>query len=95
MKRKVSLKSLDYGKVEEATKGTVRQTVTLAVGINDRQGQGDRQVHQGASASRACSTRPRASSSASAARSATTSRPRSRLKDHDFGIPLQFTNFRD
>ena len=35
MKRKVSLKALGYGKVEEASKGTVRQTVTLNVGISD------------------------------------------------------------
>src|SRR5882672_2600321 len=34
VKRKVSLKALSYGKIEEATKGTVRQTVTLNVGIN-------------------------------------------------------------
>ena len=33
--RKVSLKALDYGKVEEASKGAVRQTATLNVGIND------------------------------------------------------------
>ena len=34
MKRQVSLKALGYGKVEEASKGTVRQTVTLNVGIS-------------------------------------------------------------
>ena len=35
VRRKVSLKALSYGKVEEAAKGTVRQRVTLNVGIND------------------------------------------------------------
>jgi len=35
VRRSVSLKSLDYGKVEEASKGTVRQTVAIAAGIND------------------------------------------------------------
>ena len=30
----MSLKALGYGKVEEASKGTVRQTVTLNVGIS-------------------------------------------------------------
>jgi cyclic-di-GMP-binding protein len=35
VKRKVSLKLLSYGNVEEASKGTVRQTVTLNVGISD------------------------------------------------------------
>jgi uncharacterized protein YajQ (UPF0234 family) len=34
VKRGVSLKALDYGKVEEAAKGTVRQVVTLTVGIS-------------------------------------------------------------
>src|SRR3954462_7243612 len=34
VKRKVSLKVLDYGKVEEAAKGHVRQTVKLSVGIS-------------------------------------------------------------
>src|SRR5262249_27654211 len=34
VKRGVSLKALSYGKVEDAAKGRVRQTVTLNVGIN-------------------------------------------------------------
>ena len=32
VKRKVSLKALEYGKVEEATQGTVRQTATIRSG---------------------------------------------------------------
>jgi uncharacterized protein YajQ (UPF0234 family) len=35
VRRKVSLKALDYGKVEEAAKGTARQRVALNVGISD------------------------------------------------------------
>ena len=35
VKRKVSLKAIDYGKVEEASRGRARQTVALHVGIND------------------------------------------------------------
>ena len=35
VKRKVSLKAIDYGKVEEATKGRARQKVSIQVGIND------------------------------------------------------------
>ena len=34
VRRQVSLKALSYGKVEEAAKGTVRQTVTLNMGIS-------------------------------------------------------------
>src|SRR6266480_2762147 len=35
VKRSVSLKALEYGRVEEAARSTVRQTVTLNVGISD------------------------------------------------------------
>ena len=34
VKRQVSLKSLDHGKIEEASKGTVRQTITIRAGID-------------------------------------------------------------
>src|ERR1700730_12931051 len=34
VRRQVSLKALDYGKVEEAAKSTVRQTVSLKAGIS-------------------------------------------------------------
>ena len=34
VKRQVSLKALDRGKIEEAAKGTVRQTITLVAGIS-------------------------------------------------------------
>jgi hypothetical protein len=33
VKRKVSLKVLDYGKIEEASKGTARQVVKLQAGV--------------------------------------------------------------
>ncbi|MGH8917143.1 MAG: DUF520 family protein, partial [Actinomycetes bacterium] len=33
VKRKVSLKALDYGKVEEASRGAARQVVTLQAGL--------------------------------------------------------------
>src|SRR3712207_4686661 len=35
VRRSVSLKALSYGKVEEAAKGTVRQTATINAGISD------------------------------------------------------------
>jgi uncharacterized protein YajQ (UPF0234 family) len=34
VKRGVSLKGLDYGKIEEATHNSVRQVLTIAVGIS-------------------------------------------------------------
>jgi uncharacterized protein YajQ (UPF0234 family) len=91
VRRKVSLKALSYGKVEDAAKGTVRQTATLNVGISDVKAR-DRQVHQGLGL-KGVPIRCRASSSR-VARRGTISRPRSRLRETDFDI-LQFTNFRD
>jgi uncharacterized protein YajQ (UPF0234 family) len=38
VKRKISLKALDYGKVEPAASGTVRQTVTIQQGIPQEKG---------------------------------------------------------
>ncbi len=47
VRRKVSLKTLGYGKVEEAAKGAVRQVATLNVGHQSGQGPRDRQVLEG------------------------------------------------
>jgi hypothetical protein len=95
VRRKVSLKSLDYGKVEEAAKGTVRQTVTLTVGINDEKsraigkfvkGLGLKGVqHQVQGQQLRVSGKKRDDLQTAIAK----------LKEQDFGIPLQFTNFRD
>ena len=95
VKRKVSLKSLDYGKVEDASKGAVRQTVTLAVGINaDKareigkfiKGLGMKGVqHQTQGEQLRVSGKKRDDLQTVIAK----------LKEQDFGIPLQFENFRD
>ena len=47
VKRGVSLRGVDYGDVQEATQNTVRQVVTIKVGISCGQGQGDQQGDQG------------------------------------------------
>jgi len=95
VKRGVSLKALAYGKVEEATKGTVRQTVTLNVGISadkareigkflkDLGLKGVSHQTQGDQLRVTGKKRDDLQTAIAA------------LKDHDFGIPLQFTNFRD
>ena len=95
VKRGVSLKALAYGKVEEATKGTVRQTVTLNVGISADKAReigkflkdlGLKGVsHQTQGDQLRVSGKKRDDLQTAIAA----------LKDHDFGIPLQFTNFRD
>jgi len=95
VKRDVSLKALSYGKVEEAAKGTVRQTVTLNVGISTEKGKeigkylkdlglkGVSHQIQGDQLRVSGKKRDDLQTAIQA------------MKDHDFGIPLQFTNFRD
>ena len=95
VKRKVSLKALDYGKVEEAAKGTVRQTVTLSVGINQDKAReigkfvkelGLKGVsHQVQGDQLRVSGKQRDDLQAAI----------QGMREQDFGIPLQFVNFRD
>ncbi len=95
VRRKVSLKALSYGNVEEATKGTARQTVTLNVGISTEKareigkfvkGLGLKGVqHQVQGDQLRISGKKRDDLQAAIAA----------MREHDFGIPLQFTNFRD
>ncbi len=95
VKRKVSLKSLDYGKVEDAAKGTVRQTVTISVGINQDKAKaigkfikdlglkGVSHQIQGDQLRVSGKKRDDLQDAIQA------------MREHDFGIPLQFVNFRD
>jgi cyclic-di-GMP-binding protein len=95
VKRKVSLKALSYGKVEEAAKGRVRQTVTLNVGISADKGReigrflkdlnlkGVSHQVQGDQ----LRVNGKKKDDLQAAIQA--------MREHDFGIPLQFENFRD
>jgi cyclic-di-GMP-binding protein len=95
VKRQVSLKALDYGTVEEASKGTVRQTVTLRMGITDEKaravgkfikGLGKKGVqHQIQGDHLRVTGKKRDDLQAVIAA----------LKDEDFDLPLQYTNFRD
>jgi hypothetical protein len=95
VKRGVSLKALSYGKVEEASRGTVRQVVTLNVGISTEKGkeigkflkeQGPKGVTHQIQGDQLRVTGKKKDDLQAAIQA---------LKEHDFGIPLQFTNFRD
>lgn len=94
VKRGVSLKALDYGKVEEASKGRARQKVTLAAGINDKKAKeigkflkesGLKVSHQIQGDQLRVTGKKRDDLQAAIAA----------MKEKDFEIPLQFTNFRD
>ena len=96
VKRGVSLKGLDYGKVEEATQNTVRQVATLKVGISSDKG-GRSTSWSRTRRRKASPARPKATLCGSKAR-----RKRDDLqaaiaaiKAADLGIPVQFQNFRD
>ena len=95
VRRKVSLKALGYGKIEEASKGAVRQTVSLNVGISTDKAKeigkfikdlglkGVSHQIQGDQLRVSGKKRDDLQSAIAA------------MKDHDFAVPLQFTNFRD
>ncbi len=95
VKRGVSLRGLDYGKVEEATQNTVRQTVTINVGISsDKARELNRFLKEKG---------PKGISSQTQGDSIRVNSKKrddlqaamAALKAEDFGLPLQFNNFRD
>jgi hypothetical protein len=95
VKRGVSLKGLEYGKVEEATQSTVRQTATIRVGISsDKAREINRTIKEKG---------PKGVSSQTQGDSVrVTGKKRddlqsviALLKGADLEIPLQFGNFRD
>ena len=93
VRRKVPLKALQYGKVEAALGGTVRQRVAVTHGIADekakaigkllRQDFKRLKVQIQGDAVRVFSPKKDELQAAMQA-----------LREHDFGIPLQFTNYR-
>ena len=95
VKRKISLKSIEFGNVEDATGSTVRQVATLTAGINSDKSReinkflkalgikGLQSQTQGEQI-RVQHKKRDALQEAMAA-----------LKDEDFGVPLQYQNFRD
>jgi len=95
VRRKVSLKVLDYGKVEEASHGRARQNITLAVGINDEKareigkfikGLGLKGVQHQVQGDQLRVTGKKRDDLQTAI---------AKMREKDFGVPLQFTNFRD
>jgi uncharacterized protein YajQ (UPF0234 family) len=95
VKRNVSLKALDYGKVEEASGGSARQVVKIVAGISSEKARelnkhikelnlkGIQSQTQGEQLRVSGKKRDDLQGVIAA------------LKEHDFGIPLQFENFRD
>lgn len=92
-KRGVSLKALDYGAIEPAAKGTVRQTVTIKKGISTEKAKEIVKFLKGSG------LKVQASIQEDQVRVSGKKRDDlqvaiQRVKAHDFGIDLQFTNYR-
>ena len=95
VKRKVSLKALDHGKVEEAAKGAARQTITLKAGLSSDNAKAiNRWIKDKG---------PKGVSSQTQGDQVRVSGKKrddlqliiAGLKEEDFGLPLQFENFRE
>ena len=95
VKRKVSLKALDYQKIEEASGARARQHVKLVAGISrDKATELNKHLKT--------LNLKGVQSQVQGEQLRVTGKKRDDLqaviaafKEHDFGIPLQFTNFRD
>jgi len=95
VKRQISMKALDYGDVQDAAGGTARQVATLVAGINSDRARdlnkfikalglkGIQSQTQGEQVRVIAKKRDDLQGVIAA------------CKEHDFGIPLQFGNFRD
>ena len=95
MKRGVSLKGIDWGKVEEASGATARQVVTIAVGIgSDKAREINRLIKEKGPKGIASSTQGEQIRVTSKKRDDLQA-TMALLKEADLGIPLQFENFRD
>jgi len=95
VKRGVSLKGLEYGKIEEATQNSVRQVLTIVVGISsDKAREINKMIKEKG---------PKGISSQTQGDTVrVTGKKRddlqaviTTLKGADLGVPLQFQNFRD
>ena len=93
VKRKVSLKSLDYGKVEPAFTGTVRQKAKIVQGIESEKAKAIVKTIKDA--------KLKVQASIQSDQVRVTGRSKDDLqkamalvREQDFGVPLQFTNYR-
>jgi uncharacterized protein YajQ (UPF0234 family) len=95
VKRGVSLKALDYGKVEEAAKGTVRQVVTLTVGISSEKAKDINRFLKDLKLKGVQSQTQGDQVRVTGKKKDDLQAAIQALKGEDFGIPLQFQNFSD
>jgi uncharacterized protein YajQ (UPF0234 family) len=95
VKRKVSLKVLDYGKVEDAAGGTVRQVAAITAGINSDKAREINKFVKNAGIKGIQSQTQGEQVRITGKKRDDLQAVIAALKEHDFDIPLQFGNFRD
>jgi uncharacterized protein YajQ (UPF0234 family) len=95
VKRAISLKALDYGKVEDATKGTVRQTVKLNEGISSDKAKEVNKAIKDLGLKGVSSQTQGNQVRVTGKKRDDLQAVIAALKEKDLGLPLQFTNFRD
>ena len=95
VKRGVSLKGLDYGKIEEATQNSVRQVLTIKVGISSDKAREINKMIKEKGAKGISSQTQGDSVRVTGKKRDDLQGIIATLKAADLGIPLQFENFRD
>jgi cyclic-di-GMP-binding protein len=95
VRREVSLKALDNGKVEEATKGTVRQRIGIKAGISTDNAKRINKAVKDMNLKGVSSQTQGDQLRVSGKKRDDLQAVIKALKEQDYGIPLQFTNFRD
>lgn len=95
VKRGVSLKCLDWGKVEQASGDTVRQLVTIKVGINSEKAKEVNKLIKEKGPKGVSSQTQSDQVRVIGKKRDDLQTVISLLKSTDLGIPLQFINFRD
>ncbi len=95
VRRKVSLKVLDYGSVQPASGGTVRQTVRLQAGISQDKGKEINKFIKGLGLKGVQSSSRGTEMRVQGKKRDDLQAVIAALKEADLNIPLQFINFRE
>ncbi len=95
VRRQVSLKALSYGKIEEAARGTVRQRVTLQVGISADHARRINKIVKELNLKGVTSQSQGDQVRVFGKKRDDLQAVIAKLRGEDLGIPLQFGNFRD
>ena len=95
VKRGVSLKSLDRGSIVEGSRGSARQTITIVAGISQDKAKAINKFIKELNLKGVSGSIQGDSLRVSGKKRDDLQEAIAKLKEADFGIPLQYNNFRD